>query len=129
MTDILYDMKCLDRERHRALTGLDNDRILENLIMLAERETTRPKLHMRMPLIAGLNDDDDLMARTADFYRLHRILRVTLLPYHSLGVSKALHIGSRQERFEAPPPERVEAIRELFEESGLQAEISGIGRE
>ena len=84
---------------------------------------------MRMPLIAGLNDDDDLMARTADFYRLHRILRVTLLPYHSLGVSKALHIGSRQERFEAPPPERVEAIRELFEESGLQAEISGIGRE
>jgi glycosidase len=100
-----------------------------NLIMLAERETTRPKLHMRMPLIAGLNDDDDLMARTADFYRLHRILRVTLLPYHSLGVSKARHIGGRQERFEAPPPERVEAIRKLFEESGLQAEISGIGRE
>ena len=129
VTDILYDMKCLDRERHRALTGLDNDRILENLIMLAEREMTRPKLHMRMPLIAGLNDDDDLMARTADFYRLHRIPRVTLLPYHSLGVSKARHIGSRQERFEAPPPERVEAIRKLFEESGLQAEISGIGRE
>lgn len=128
VTDILYDMKCLDRERHRALTGLDNDRILENLIVLAERETTRTKLHMRMPLIAGLNDDDDLMARTADFYRLHRIPRVTLLPYHSLGVAKALHIGSRQERFEAPSPERVEAIRKLFEESGLRADISGIGR-
>ena len=129
VTEILYDMKCLDRERHRALTGLDNDRILENLIMLAERETTRVKLHMRMPLIAGLNDDRDLMDRTADFYRRHRIPRVTLLPYHSLGVSKALHIGGRQERFEAPPPGRVEEIRKLFADSGLQTEISGIGRE
>ena len=129
VTEILYDMKCLDRERHCTLTGLDNDRILENLMLLAEREATRVKLHMRMPLIAGLNDGIELMERTADFYRRHRIPRVTLLPYHSLGVSKALHIGGRQERFEAPPPDQVEIIRKLFEESGLQAEISGIGRE
>jgi len=129
VTEILYDMKCLDRDRHRELTGLDNDRILENLVMLAERETTLPKLHMRMPLIAGLNDDPALMARTADFYRRYRIPRVTLLPYHSLGVSKARHIGGSQESFEAPPPEAVEQIRTLFEQAGLQAEISGIGRQ
>ena len=129
VTEILYDMKCLDRDRHRELTGHDNDRILENLVMLAERETTLPKLHMRMPLIAGLNDDPALMARTADFYRRYRIPRVTLLPYHSLGVSKARHIGGSQESFEAPPPEAVEQIRTLFEQAGLQAEISGIGRQ
>ena len=129
VTEILYDMKCLDRDRHRELTGLDNDRILENLIMLAERETTRPKLHMRMPLIAGLNDDPDLMARTADFYRRYRIPRVTLLPYHSLGVSKARHIGGTQQRFDPPPPAAVEQIRTLFENAGLHSELSGIARQ
>ena len=128
VTEILYDMKCLDPERHRELTGLDNSRILKNLILLAETESLRDKLHMRMPLISGLNDDEDLIARTAAFYREHRITRVTVLPYHSLGVTKALHIGSRQERFEAPAPERVEQICRIFEEAGMQAEISGVGR-
>ena len=128
VTEILYDMKCLDRERHRELTGLDNDRILQNLIRLTESDTTRPKLHMRMPLIHGLNDDRELMERTADFYREHRIRRVTLLPYHSLGVSKAKHVGSCQERFEAPPEELLEEYRRVFEAVGMDAVISGIGR-
>ncbi len=128
VTEILYDMKCIDREHHRELTGKDNDRILQNLTMLAGCEETRQKLHMRMPLISGLNDGRDLMERTAEFYREHRIPRVTLLPYHSLGVSKAKHIGGEQELFEAPAPEAVEEIRRMFETIGMRAEISGIGR-
>ena len=128
VTEILYDMKCLDRQRHRDLTGQDNDRILRNLVLLAENDITGAKIHMRMPLIHGLNDDSGLMERTAAFYRLHRIRRVTLLPYHSLGVTKAKHIGSKQEKFEAPPEALVEEYRMIFETAGMQAEISGIGR-
>ena len=128
VTEILYDMKCIDREHHRELTGLDNDRILRNLVMLAENDATRVKLHMRMPLIHGLNDSPELMERTAAFYREHRIPRVTLLPYHSLGVTKARHVGGVQEKFEAPPEELVEEYRAMFEAIGMQAEISGIGR-
>ena len=128
VTEILYDMKCLDRQRHRDLTGQDNDRILRNLVLLAENDITGAKIHMRMPLIHGLNDDRGLMERTAEFYRLHRIRRVTLLPYHSLGVTKAKHIGSNQEKFEAPPEALVEEYRMIFETAGMQAEISGIGR-
>ena len=128
VTEILYDMKCLDRQRHRDLTGQDNDRILRNLVLLGENDITGAKIHMRMPLIHGLNDDRGLMERTAEFYRLHRIRRVTLLPYHSLGVTKAKHIGSKQEKFEAPPEALVEEYRMIFETAGMQAEISGIGR-
>ena len=128
VTEILYDMKCIDRKHHGELTGLDNDRILRNLVMLAENDVTRAKLHMRMPLIHGLNDDRGLIARTADFYREHRIPRVTLLPYHSLGVTKAKHIGGEQKKFAAPPEELVEEFRAMFEAAGMQAEISGIGR-
>ena len=128
VTEILYDMKCIDRQRHRELTGLDNDRILRNLVLLAENDAMRGRLHMRMPLIRGLNDDRELMERTAEFYRAHRIPRVTLLPYHSLGVTKAKHIGGEQEKFAPPPEELVEEYRMLFETAGMQAEISGIGR-
>ena len=128
VTEILYDMKCIDRELHRELTGMDNDRILKNLVMLAESKRTKTKLHMRMPLIHGLNDDRELMERTANFYREHRIQRVTLLPYHSLGVTKAKHVGGVQEKFEAPPDELAEEYRAMFEAIGMQAEISGIGR-
>ncbi|MBQ9662555.1 MAG: glycyl-radical enzyme activating protein [Oscillospiraceae bacterium] len=128
VTEILYDMKCIDRERHKELTGLDNDLILRNLVMLAEDDALRAKLHMRMPLIRGLNDDRELMERTAAFYREHRLPRVTLLPYHSLGVTKAKHVGGEQEKFEAPPEELAEEYRALFASIGMQAEISGIGR-
>ena len=128
VTEILYDMKCIDRERHRELTGMDNDLILRNLVMLTENDTTRAKLHMRMPVIRGLNDDRELMEKTAGFYREHHIPRVTLLPYHSLGVNKAKHIGGKQEKFEAPPEELVEEYRAMFESIGMQAEVSGIGR-
>lgn len=128
VTDILYDMKCLERDRHAALTGLDNDLILNNLIMLCENETTRKKLHMRMPLISGLNDDMELMRKTAEFYASHNISKVTLLPYHSLGVSKMKHIGGRQERYISPEDAYAEEIRSLFESIGMHAEVSGISR-
>ena len=128
VTGILYDMKCLDRDRHRELTGLDNDVILQNLILLAQSDAAREKIHMRMPLIHGLNDDRELIEQTAEFYREHHIPRVTLLPYHSLGVSKARHVGSCQERFEAPPEELLEEFCGIFEVAGVHAEISGIGR-
>lgn len=129
VTDILYDMKCIDPDRHRRLTGLDNGLILKNLIMLSGDEATRAKLHMRMPLIRDLNDDLPLMERTARFYREHRLSRVTLLPYHSLGVSKMRHIGGHQESYFAPSDAHLEAIRSIFETAaGMHVEISGITR-
>ena len=128
VTDILYDMKCIDPRRHRELTGMDNDLILRNLKLLAADSLTRKKLHMRMPLIHGLNDDWELMERTAEFYRAHDLPRVTLLPYHSMGVSKMDHIGGHQERYAPPEGEYAEKIRALFERVGMRSEISGVGR-
>ena len=99
-----------------------------DLELLAEDPATRKKLHMRMPLIRSLNDDMELMERTAEFYRAHRLAKVTLLPYHSMGVSKMEHIGGRQERYAPPEEEYAERIRTLFESVGMDSEISGIGR-
>ena len=126
VTDILYDMKSIDDAVHQSYTGRSNKQILSNLRMLAADSVTAGKLQMRMPLIGGVNDLPDIIARTAELYTELGLRRVTLLPYHDLGVSKMRNIGGTPERFTAPDDARVDAIKDLFEtQCGMQVEILG----
>ena len=125
VTDVLYDMKSIDSAVHREYTGRDNALILENLRRLAADPVTREKLHMRMPLIHGVNDTTAIIDATAQLYRELGLKRVTLLPYHNLGVSKRRNIGGVPEDFTPPSDERVDEIRTIFESLGMEAEILG----
>ncbi|MDD5775519.1 MAG: glycyl-radical enzyme activating protein, partial [Candidatus Omnitrophica bacterium] len=54
--DLIYwDIKCIDREKHRKLTGVTNDLIIENL-----KKSLRlgKKVVVRFPLIPGCNDSN-----------------------------------------------------------------------
>ena len=126
VTDILYDMKSIDNDIHKEYTGRSNELIIENLMMLAQDPRTNPKIQMRMPLVKGVNDGWDIIEKTAEFYKEHAIRRVTLLPYHNLGVSKMRNIGGEPVEFEPPSDEYVEKIKEYFEdEAGMTVEILG----
>ncbi len=50
---VLFDLKLLDRDRHRRYTGVFNDSILRNLEALA---ATRRRFVVRIPVIPGVND-------------------------------------------------------------------------
>ena len=127
VTTVLYDMKAIDDAVHQNCTGQSNRIILENLKRLAENPELNPKLQMRMPLVSGLNDDWELICQTADFYKKYDIRRVTLLPYHNLGVSKKRNIGGEQETFMQPADEYVQKIKEYFQkEAGMTVEIQGM---
>lgn len=124
--DILYDMKSIDDEVHRKYTGVSNRLIIDNLRMLAADARTVDKLIMRMPLIKGVNDSDDIIKRTGKLYREIGVKRVNLLPYHSLGISKKRNVGGTQEEFEQPTEERLTEIEIYFEnEINLKVEILG----
>lgn len=126
VTHILYDMKSIDDEVHRMYTGVGNQRIIDNLKMLAASAETADKLIMRMPLIKGVNDTDDMIRRTGRLYREIGVKRVNLLPYHRLGISKKRNTGGVQEEFEPPTKERLEEIAlYLKEELHLNVEILG----
>lgn len=126
VTHILYDMKSIDDEVHKEYTGSGNQTIMENLRRLAAIDTVRRKIVMRMPLIGGVNDSREIIEQTAAFYKELGVKKVTLLPYHDLGVSKKNHIGGKGETFEPPTDEKVEAIKRYFEkEAGMEAEILG----
>lgn len=123
-THVLYDIKAIRSDLHISLTTVGNNLILRNLKKLAADPNLRPKLLIRMPLLAGVNDGDELIRETCRFLLENKLERVTLLPYHRLGVSKSQHVGKPQEIYQAPSAERLEEIRYYFETEGIHAEIS-----
>lgn len=91
----LYDLKEMDPERHRELTGVDNSLILSNLQMLMELGA---EIIIRMPLIPGVNDSDAELEALAEFLRENRgrYREAEIMPYHALGNSKAQALGRRE---------------------------------
>ena len=123
---ILYDMKSIDSDIHKQCTGHANEIILKNLSRLAQIPEVNKKIIMRMPLVKSLNDHWEMMKKTGEFYLDNNIKKLTLLPYHDLGVSKMYRIGGSQAKYEPPTEEYVLKIKQFFEEEiGMDVEILG----
>jgi pyruvate formate lyase activating enzyme len=121
---VLFDLKVMDEERHRAFTGVSNVPLVDNLkrLIAAGRE-----VWIRIPLVPGVNDDDDNVRSTIALLRsLGAIRRVGLLPYHAGGLDKARRIGkdARFRKFESPSEERIAAIEAAFRDSGFDVRRS-----
>ena len=87
----LFDYKATDPEIHRTYVGVDNRLILKNLEFLNDAGAG---LHIRCPVIPGINDDDEHLHGIADIAnRFPNIRQVDVLPYHRLGVGKSERIG------------------------------------
>lgn len=126
VTDVLFDIKAVDDEVHREFVGVPVEPILANVRLLSSYEAILPKITVRMPLIAGVNDGEAAIQAAGAIVRECGIHRVTLLPYHALGIGKARNIGSRQQEFAAPSDERVAEIKRYFEDDvGARTEVLG----
>lgn len=108
-TDLfLYDLKLLDEDRHLRFTGVSNRLILENLRRLVE---WGKEVIVRVPLIPGINDDEENIRRIGEFVAsLGEIARIDVLPYHETGIAKYERLGEafRLRNAKKPAPERVE---------------------
>lgn len=93
---VFVDLKHMDSEKHRAMTGVGNETILDNLRRLCRDLPARGgKVIVRMPLVPGYNDDDEAVAAGARFVaELDGAPELNLLPYHNLGESKYEMIGA-----------------------------------
>ena len=120
----LYDVKHMDNEIHRELTGQGNEMVLGNLEKLSEKGA---KINIRMPLVEGVNSDDEHIGRVIDFLKTLKIEKVNLLPYHNTGKSKYERMGMNYEgdSYSAPDVDRMEAIRLRFEKNNFNARIGG----
>ncbi len=118
-------MKSIDDDIHKAATGVSNKIIIRNLEQLADDPMTNRKIWMRMPLVQGLNDTEDIINKTCAFYEKHHLAYVTLFPYHELGISKYKSLGQQYENFTPPDSARLQEIKTLFEAHGTKTDILG----
>jgi pyruvate formate lyase activating enzyme len=89
---ILYDLKHMDPAKHKAMTGISNNLILDNARRLARH--FQGKVVFRVPVIPGFNDDDENMIRIKEFMRETGVREIELLPLHHLGREKYRLLGT-----------------------------------
>ena len=90
---IITDIKHMDPGKHKEYTGVDNVRILENILSLAKKGK---HLIIRIPVVPGHNDSRENIEATARFIRDkldNQVTQVQLLPYRQLGVEKYESLG------------------------------------
>jgi pyruvate formate lyase activating enzyme len=122
---VLFDLKLIDDERHRELTGVPSAPILENFRALG---SAHGNVWVRIPVVPGVNDDAgnlEAAARTAA--SVPGVRRVHLLPYHATGARKFGRVGIRYalRHVEPPAPDLMERAAEPFRRLGLDTRIGG----
>lgn len=122
----LYDIKHMESDTHKGLTGVGNGPILENLAWLVENGYP---VRARMPLINGCNADLAEMRARAAFLGQWKgrpnFKGVDLLPYHKLGLHKYAKLGEEYTLGkEASVPEGfLEEAAAIFGEAGVETAI------
>jgi pyruvate formate lyase activating enzyme len=120
----LFDIKHMDNEKHLEYTGVSNLIILENLKNLSQKCSN---IHIRMPIIAGINDDDANINAAVDFISNLNIIQVDLLPYHKMGMDKYIRLNMKYKLsgLEKPSDEIMENIAEKFRTAGIKIKMGG----
>jgi pyruvate formate lyase activating enzyme len=121
----LYDLKCIDNDKHIRMTGVSNAAIIENLKRLSG---TGIPFHIRIPVIPTLNFDDEEMKRIYTFLTsLKGIRQVDLLPYHKVAQSKYERMGITNKLFEerSLSAEDLQSYAELFRNLNVPVTIGG----
>lgn len=119
LTDlILYDLKPLDPAAHTEWTGSDNQRILENLMLL---ETLDVPVWIRLPIIPGASDSEAHLEAVIALLTPTRFRRVSILPYHRIAEAKYQRLGlpNRMIGVEPPPAALLEHFRARLAAAGF----------
>lgn len=111
---ILLDLKHIDSDKHKFITGMPNEHILDFARYLSEK---RIPVWVRHVLVPGLTDFDEDLIRLADFIKtLNNVKKIEVLPYHKLGVYKweTLGLEYKLKGVEPPTNERVENAKKIL---------------
>ena len=120
----LFDIKCIDSNKHKELTGVADGKILDNLRYLFSVDAD---VIIRLPMIPGINDTDEDIKSLCDFLleNAGKYRYAELMPYHSFGASKAKKVGAKSPFVCADATDTQKEIwRKRFEKNGINVKIS-----
>jgi pyruvate formate lyase activating enzyme len=111
---ILLDLKHINRHKHKALTGMTNDHILQFARHLSDQQLP---VWIRHVLVPTVTDDRNDLHELGDFIgSLNNVKKIEILPYHKLGVYKweALGLEYPLQNIEPPSDEKVQQAYEIL---------------
>jgi len=116
LTDLfLLDIKCINDEKAKNLTGVSNKKELNFARYLSD--INKP-LWIRQVLVPGITDDEqDLLELKNFIFSLKTVEKVEVLPYHDLGKFKWENLGCKYELegYRAANQEDVKRAKEILE--------------
>jgi pyruvate formate lyase activating enzyme len=128
---VLFDLKEMDSEKHRALTGQNNQRILENLLYIREyivNSAPEKLLWIRTPLIPAATATRDNVARIGAFIA-EKLADVTqrweLLSFNNLCRDKYSRLGINWQYAETSlmTKDMVSELEQCAKQSGVNPDI------
>ena len=107
---VIWDIKALDKEKYKELTGRDIEISLE---FLKTCQKKNKKMWIRQVIIPGYNDNIEYILEVKEFIEnLKNIEKVELLPYHTMGITKYRELNITY-RLEGTPDMDKEKCNEL----------------
>ena len=106
---VMLDIKHIDPEGHKALTGHDNAGILAFAKYLEEKNVD---VWIRHVIVPGITDEEGQLTRLGTFLgTLRNIKALDVLPYHIMGVTKYEQLGIPYPLEGVPPATRDQAAK------------------
>ncbi len=125
-TDLfLYDLKHMDPQKHHRYTGVSNDTILANLKKLSQKGA---KIIIRLPVIPGINADDENIDRTGALAAsLDGVIGINILPYHCAADAKYRNLGleGTVRHIQRPSEDVILAVARHLKSYNLEVKIGG----
>jgi len=120
----LYDIKLMDEEKHKKYTGVSNKPILENLEKLA---ASKSNVWIRIPVIPGVNDDEENIEKTGAFISSLNLRDVFLLPYHNIAIDKYTRLGKTYQLSALQPrsDKQMDEVSQKLKVFGLNVKVGG----
>ena len=116
VTDLfILDIKQIEDQKHRDLTGFTNANILDLAQYLSEQEK---HMWIRHVLVPGITTDEADLRKTDEFIRtLQNVDKVEVLPYHKLGIQEweRLGIPYQLEGIDPPTAEQLKLAKDILE--------------
>lgn len=112
---VLLDIKHIDDDKAKALTGVSNKNELAFARYLSDNKIP---MWIRQVLLPGYTDDENDLKKLKEFIStLSSVERVEILPYHDYGKFKWTELGEKYELNDVKPPsqEEIDKAKKILE--------------
>lgn len=116
---VMLDIKSLDDDLHKTITGMSNKKTLE---MLEYCEKISKPVWIRHVILPGYTLDFDSLEKLAKFLTKYKTIEmVDLLSFHKFGEYKWENLGYDYKLKDTTPPskEDIEKVRQIFKKNNL----------